>query len=515
MIPELELTKILSVLYRRKGVVIAVFVVSICLTAYLVMQLKDVYSSSTLIFFAPQRIPANLVSPAVTVDLQSRANSINQQVLSRTSLEKIINEFNLYGPAGPATTLQDRVDRLRGSVKVTVRRDNLEIAFQSGNPELAMKVTNRLGSLFIEENLKEREQRALGTTNFITAEAERLRKELEGQEAAVNRYRAEYRFELPDQLDANLRTMEQLRGEVQTQTARLSSLQERKASVEKQIVDAESIDSDLGMAFTTGDGGQGSATARQIQVRRAQLDALLTRYSEKHPDVLLLKEEIKNLEAAAAKEAPSSKDSLSKDAAPRGPGGGGLRAALLATVGDLTAEIASLQVAMGDLRKKIVAYQTRIDNTPLRGIELSKITRTYDITLRKYQDLLGKGVESQISENMEKREKGDQFQILDPANFPQKPIFPNRPLILLVGFLGGLAGGIGIALLLETLDNSFKSGEELDGYTNIPLLASIPSVVSRGNILEQRRVQLWIFLSSAGVLAVGLIAIRVAGPRFF
>jgi protein tyrosine kinase modulator len=517
---ERDLTQILDGLYHRKAIVLAVWVVSVCLTAYLVTQLRDVYRSSTLIFFSAQRIPATFVRPTVTANLQSRASSINQQILSRTSLEKIVNEFNLYPPSNRGITLQDRVDRLRKNVKLDVRSDNLQISFESGNPELAMKVTNRLGSLFIEENLREREQRALGTTGFINAEADRLRKELEEQEAEVNRYKAQYRFELPDQLDANLRTMEQLRNELHNQTARLSSLQDRKTTMEKQVVEDEIMAPEIAAAYgtTANPTAEPKGTKwQQIQARKAQLEALLTRYSEKHPDVILLQDEIKTLQAAAAKETASSKDSGSKDSEARvlATAGGGLRAALLANVADASKEIAVVQATMGELRQKIAAYQTRVDNTPLRGIELSKVTRSYDITLRKYQDLLAKGLESQISENMERKEKGEQFQILDPASFPQKPIYPNRQLILLIGFLGGLAGGLGIAFLCETLDGSFKSSEEVDGYTNIPLLATIPAIITRGTVLEQRRSQLWLVLSSAGVLAIGLVAIRMAGPRFF
>jgi polysaccharide chain length determinant protein (PEP-CTERM system associated) len=520
-LPEFDLTRILDGLYRRKGIVIAVWVVASCLSGYLVTQLHDVYRSSTLIFFSPQRIPASFVRPTVTTDLRDRIGSINQQILSRTSLEKIVNEFNLYPAADRGTTLQDRVDRLRQKIKLDVRRDNLQISFETGNPELAMKVTNRLGSLFIEENLREREQRALGTTGFINAEADRLRKELEQQESEVNRYKAQYRFELPDQLDANLRTMEQLRGELQAHTSRLSSLQDRKASLEKQVVEAESMAPEVATAYgTTADpAGELKGTKwQQIQARKAQLQALLSRYSEKHPEVVLLREEIKSLEVAAVSEGPpASKSSSIDDSGPRSLGtvSAGLREALLKNVADTSKEIAALQTAIGELRARIGAYQSRVENTPLRGIELSKVTRTYDITLRKYQDLTSKGLESQISENMERKERGEQFQILDPAYFPQKPIYPNRPLILLIGFFGGLAGGLAIAFLCETLDNSFKSSEEVDGYTNIPLLATIPAIITRGNVLEQRRSQLWLVLSSAGVLAIGLVAVRIAGPQLF
>jgi polysaccharide chain length determinant protein (PEP-CTERM system associated) len=517
-LPEFDFTKILDCLYRRKGIVLAVWIVTTCLTGYLITQLRDVYRSSTLIFFSPQRIPATFIRPTVTTNLPERIGSINQQILSRTSLEKIISEFDLYPSTDRATTLQEKVDRLRKAIKLNIQRDNLQISFEAGTAEVAMKVTNRLGSLFIEENLREREQRALGTTGFISGEAARLRKELEEQETEVNRYKAQYRFELPDQLDANLRTMEQLRGELHNQMQRISALQDRKAILEKQLVEAEIMAPEV--ATTSGITADPTGVAKgtkwqQIQARKAQLEALLIRYSDKHPDVVVLKEEIKTLESAAADEALAAKDSGSKDSPPSAliTGGGGLRVALLANIADATKEIAVAQAAVGELRQKIATYQARVENTPLRGIELSKVTRSYEITLRKYQDLLAKGLESQISENMEKKEKGEQFQVLDPASLPQKPIRPNRPLFLLIGCLGGLAAGVGLALLRETFDSSFKSSEEVDGYTNLPLLATIPPISTRGNILEQRRAQTWLVLTSAGVIAIGLVVIRIVSQR--
>ena len=115
---------------------------------------------------------------------------------------------------------------------------------------------------------------------------------------------------------------------------------------------------------------------------------------------------------------------------------------------DIDSEIKALHAQSEGIRSQIGLLQARVDNTPVRALELSKISRGYDITLRKYQDLLAKSLESELAENMEKKQKGEQFQILDPANFPVKPARPNRLLIILMGFIAGLAGGIGLAILL-------------------------------------------------------------------
>src|ERR1051325_2189900 len=436
--------------------------------------------------------------------------SIMQEILSRTRLEKIVDEFSLYGDSNKISTMEDRVETLRRKINVDFRRNNVfQLSFESDNPDKARQVTSRLASLFIEQNLQVREQQAIGTKSFINAEAERLRKELEQQETEVNQFKAANRFELPDVLDANLRTLEQLRNELQSSLSRLASLQERRGSLEKQVVESEIAGPELAGAKT---GGGGTAANVLLQTRRKELAEVLRHYSEKHPDVIRLKAEI----AAAEEDAAAEKSQTSTDRAlVAGSVTSPLRQVLQKQVTGLDGEIKSLQAQVEALRRQVSVYQTRIDNTPVRGIELSKISRTYEITLRKYQDLLAKGLESELSENMEKKQKGEQFQILDPANFPLKPIRPNRQMILLMGVLAGLGGGFALAFIWDNLNTSFRRSEDLAAYVSLPLLATIPALLTRSTVLEQRRGQGVLVLASLGVLVAGLICVRMFGPMYF
>ncbi len=160
--------------------------------------------------------------------------AIIQEILSRTQLEKIVQEFDLY-PSDKSSMLEGRIERLRKTIKVEFRRNNVfQLSFESDNPEKAKQVTGRLASLFIEQNLQVREQQAMGTKAFMSAEVDRLRKELEEQEAVVNQYKAANRYELPDQQDSNLRSLEQLRREMEAGNQRLTALQERKGILQKQ-----------------------------------------------------------------------------------------------------------------------------------------------------------------------------------------------------------------------------------------------------------------------------------------
>jgi polysaccharide chain length determinant protein (PEP-CTERM system associated) len=511
---EFDPSQILSSLYRRKGVIIAIFLVVSCLGAYLAAILPEVYKSSTLISVTPQRVPGAMVSSTITMELGERMQSIIQEILSRTQLEKIIQEFNIFPGSTKGAIPEERVEALRKKIKVEFRRNNIfEMSFESESPDKAKQVTGRLASLFIEQNLQLREQQAIGTRTFINAEAERLRKELEEQEVAVNQYKATNRFELPEQLDSNLRSLEQLRRELESSSQRLAALHERKGILQKQVVESDlGVDLLGGSLFgSMGDSGGGATQNVQLQLKKKELDLLLQRYSVRHPDVARLEKEIKTIEADAKNFSPAKTTPEPSKMSNVNP----MKQVLQTQISEIDGEIQSLRSQHEGVRNQIGALQGRVDNAPVRAIELSKVSRGYEITLRKYQDLLAKSLDSELSENMEKKQKGEQFQIVDPANFPLKPVRPNRPMVVLFGLLAGLAGGMGVAFLWDNLDTSFKRSEELAGFIDIPVLATIPMLITRGNILDQRRAQGVVVFASIATLIVGIVCVRVFAPMYF
>ena len=255
-----------------------------------------------------------------------------------------------------------------------------------------------------------------------------------------------------------------------------------------------------------------SGTARTIlsragiDARKRELELLRNRYSDKHPDVVRLKHEIATL---PLEEAPGARDSASNRS-------GSAKSSVGQIVGGqddaMQSEISMLRERNKKLQSDIAAYQDRVDATPIRAIELSKITRNYDITLKKFQELLSKEFDSQLSENMERKQKGEQFQVVDPAGLPRSPVAPNRSRILLVGLVLGLVASFGAAFSIENLDSSIKGTEDLNGYTDLPLLAVLPVVPSRGNVLELRQARIMMLLYSAGVLVLGMLLIRLFAP---
>lgn len=513
---EFSIAQVVESLYRFKELIIATFVVVTSLAVYLATILPDVYRSDAVILVSPQRLPASFVTSTVTMDIQERLQSIVQEILSSTQLEKIIKEFDLYSSDSTVTNMTSRITKLRKDIKVDFRRNNardamtvFQLSFESQDRKKAREVTSRMTSLFINQNLQVREEEAVGTKTFMNKEAERLRKELEQQEAVVNQYKAAHLFELPDQLDTNLRTLEQLRREIQANNQRVSTLQERKGVLQKQMVESDVFGPEL-----TPDGqlvlhGNGTTQAVQLEVKKKELESLLQRYSAKHPDVIRLRKEIENLETDQKPRFDQPPN------VPKSSAVSPLKQVLQKQIAEIDAEVQAVQSQGESLRSQISDLQVRVNNAPARAIELSKVTRGYEITLKKYQDVLAKSLESELSENMEKNQKGEQFRILDAPNLPQKPIRPKRLMIVLVGLLSGLAGGCGLTLVWDNLDSSFKTSDEVKAFVNIPVLATIPALMTRDSVIERRRSQSVLVLASLGALVIGAVFVRIFGPMYF
>lgn len=494
----LDVRRIVNIFYLQKAFIITVSAVVLALAGYLTLSLPDIYESRTLISVSPQKLPPNYVNSTVTSSVEQRIRSISDEILSRKRLETIVREFNLY----PTSTSMDaRVDRLRKNVRIDVRRNSVPVvesfalSFLDKDPQKAQQVASRLGGFFIAENTEIRERQVAGTRTFINDESDRLRKQLEEQEQQVNIYKAQHRYELPEQLDANLKTLEQLRAELQANSLRLSSLQERKGNLEKQLVEAKLVVTPEGQA----------AGWQSLDDRKLQLEQLLTSYSEKHPDVIRLKREIQTLEAEAKKQQSTKGSTSTESPLLRNP----VQQTLAKQIADLNLEINALRSSNESLKSQIASYSARVDNTPVRAIELSKVTRAYDIMLKKYQDLQGKALDSQLSENMEKKNEGEQFQVIDQANLPQQPVTPDRLRILIVGLVLAVTAGFGLAFLRENLDTSFKGVEDLRVLTDLPILASLPLIGTRGSVLEHRRSQRMLAVASLVIFAIGTVSIHL------
>ena len=343
------------------------------------------------------------------------------------------------------------VEKMRRSISMNVSgNDGFTIEYIHTDPGKAQEVTARIATLFIEETVKAREEQVEGALDFLDAQVTDARKELESKDEAVRRYKAAHMGRLPEQLQANLATMQMLQQELR--------------SVEESLIFAREKRDALARG-----GARGSATASpgsaaggpdELDELRRQLALLRGRYTDEHPDVESLRMRIARLDA---------RRSAGGDVAAADPSTSIARDQLE----QANHEVARLEAKRTDLEGRAAAFRARVEGTPQTEQELANMSRDYNKLSENYVALLSKQLEAQMAGRLERRWKGDRFRILDPANLPEKPYFPRPALVIGLGFILGLFAGLGASLIAEFADSSVKDAHELEALP-YPVLARIP-----------------------------------------
>lgn len=467
---------------QRRAWIIAVPVLLLGLaTAAVLDRLPNRYRSSTLIMVVPQRVPESYVRATVTTRIEDRLQSISQQLLSRTRLEQIIREHRLYERARRRSPMEDVVDRMRGDITVQmVKGDAFRVSYVADVPVVAQKVTERLASLFIEESLRDREVLAEATNEFLETQLEDARRRLVEQEKQLERYRERNAGGLPSQLPSNLQVVQNLQTQLQGLVDSTNRDRDRRLVLERMVMELESA------SPNTLDGAGGESPAAKLEAARQSLAAMETRLKPQHPDIISIKGLIRDLEAEVAG-APVSPG-------PHATNGSAINTAPRRRIESLKAEMATLDLQMADKEQRrqkfaeqIARYDARIAAVPARESELASLTRDYETLQQVYADLLSKREQSKVAANLERRQIGEHFSVVDPARLPERPFSPNRPLLLLAGLAAGLALGLGLAGWFEFRDTSLRSETDVSATLQVPLLAVVPEIWTGSERRRQRR----------------------------
>ncbi len=448
----------LEVPLRRPLFVLVPAVLVLSSAIALAFALPKKYQSQTLILVESEKVPETFVRKMATEPMARRLYTIRQEVLSRTRLERVIEELDPYPTQGaerpPISVL---VERMRRAITIQTRgSDAFSIQYVHIDPMTAMTVTNRLATLFIEEAEKERAMQATEGVEFIDSQLDEARRELEEKEEAVRIFKEKRLGSLPQQLPTNLATLQRLQLEQQTMGENLRAAQAR--------VDALRLSSRSKRRPTIAGVEQG---VDELDRLRGELATLRTRYTDQHPDVQVVLRQVRELEAL---DSPSGSPSVSAD-----------RESSLTRreLQQAEAELKTLRAKQADLDRQMARIQSRVDLAPRTEQELATLTRDYAQLQEGYVSLLRKQRDAEMAEQLEQRWKGERFKVLDPAHFPDKPFFPSRTLFALLGLVGGLGLGLVCAFAVELLDHSVKSAEQLEELFSQPLLATIPHIKPR------------------------------------
>lgn len=514
MIPGKKYTPedVLAILWNRKWLlVLPTLVAALGAFAY-TRTLPNRYKSQTIIMVQPPRVRPDLVRSSVNSNPSDRIQTITQQIMSRTRLEAIITDLNLYQEERRTGLMEDVIERMRDDVDVAVvRGDAFRIAYESSSPITAMKVTERLGRLFIDENLRDREMLAEGTSQFLGSQLDDARRRLVEQEKKLEQYRRLHSGELPSQQQSNLTALSNLQMQVQSLIDSMAHDRDRLQFIERQMTELSSPEAIAEDAVVDASGGtvKGGTTAQQLAAARSALSQLELRLKPEHPDIARMKRIIRDLEKRAdaeAAEAPVSPDA----AKPRTPTELARRARMRQLQEDADAVrkmIAGKEVEEKRLRQVAASYQARAEAAPTRETELIELTRDYDTIQKLYTNLLSKNEESKLAVNLETRQIGEQFRILDAARVPERPFTPNRRQLNAVGAALGFGLGLAVVLLLEWRDTTLKTDDDVKAALLLPVLALVPVMRSAE---EQRRDRRRTVALGAAMAAVVLVVAAAA-----
>jgi polysaccharide chain length determinant protein (PEP-CTERM system associated) len=529
---------------RRRWFLILPFCVSMAVGIYMAMTLPRIYTASNLILVEPNRVPAQFVPSLQTVDIKERINTIRDQILSRTNLEKIINDYGLFPDA---LFMEDKVARFKRNVKVDVRSsgrgvDSFRIFFEGDNPRVVSEVANALADRFIAESLVVPLEEALATDRFLEVQLSDLRQRVEETEQEIQRYRRAHMGELPEELTSNLRILDRLQLQLNEKQLALRDARNRMSQIDSRIEIARAASREMLAA-------RGLATApvaepeidpssplARLEAARNSLRELQSRYTAMHPDVRRLAAAIEKIEAEvfgsdvspvasrteeggrieeadliAAEEtavadipgdSEMSESSVPAQAQVAAPSE--MENELAFQRREISDEIQQIIADIAEIERRIVQYQTRVENTPKREMELIGLQRNYNNLLDTYKKWLVRKLESDIAVNMERKQQGQQFRVIDRASIPQRPISPDVQTILLICVGAALAVGGGLIFLLDLLDRSVKIPEGVEKELGVPILATVPKFPDSRDRFFHR-------INQAMTSAFGLLGIALLG----
>ncbi len=463
----------LAILKRRGWMMIIPALLVPILAVAITYKLTPIYTSQTLVLIEPQTVPDTYVKPIIAEDLDSRLASMKEQILSRSRLEPIIERFNL---GAPGMSMDDKVVSTRKNIGITPIHSEIQgsgglpgffISFTASDPHTAQLVCREITSLFVSENLQAREQSAEGTTAFLKGQLDQAKTNLDQQDQKLAEFQKQYMGTLPEQQQPNMEMLNTLGTQLDATTQSLSRMENDK-SLEEALLAQESRQTQV----VPGQKLSPQADQLELQKLEAQEQDLKARYTPDYPDVIAVQRQISDLKKQmAAPQAAPAVAAPAASAAPHydSPGTMQLRAQIMA----ITSAIQQKKQQQAELQTQIRTYQDRIQSTPLVEAKMKDLTRDHQQAQEFYDSLLGKMNNSQMATDLERRQEGENFKIMDDANLPDAPTFPKRGLFAGGGLVLGLGFGLLLIAFLEYRDKSLRTERDIWAFTKLPTLATI------------------------------------------
>jgi succinoglycan biosynthesis transport protein ExoP len=585
---ESKLPDVIAAMLRRRKPILLALGAGMVTTLLLVLLLPPRYQSTGTILIEQQELPADLVRSTVTSYADQRVQVISQRVMTTQNLLGIIRRYDLYLREQSREPREQLIQRMRDDIQFkmisadvidprsgSARKATIAftVSYTSPSIDTAAKIANELTTLYLNENLTERNRLAQEASGFLQSEADRLNGQIRELDTKLVSFKQKHQNELPELTQLNMQQLDRTEQALHEAESRRSSLNQQLLFLDAQFAQIKpesTIFSDTGERIQSPmdrlkslRARLASATAlyepdhpdvvrmkreiagleqqtgkkavpvtndlrRNLEQAQGELADLAKKYSPDHPDVQRLQRQVAHLQAELAKapEMPAAPDA----AATPGSAVAAAPAAVTATAAASTTPpdnpvymqlSAQLDALRSDLKandatierlKALAAdYQRKIAVSPEVEKEYRELTRDYEGAQLKYRDMSAKEMEAQVAQNLESDRKGERFTLIEPPLPPEEPVSPNRPLIMILGSILSIALAIGLAVFLESVDGTVRGRKDLTAAFSAPMLATVPRITTAADIaLGRRRVKY-----ALGTIAVVLMATIAAVHVFY
>ena len=553
----------LAAILRRKLRLIIPAVLVISISIIVAMVTPPVYRSTGTVLIEEPEVPREFIRSTITSFAAERLQVIQQRVMTTQNLISIINKFNLFAeqrrrePINEiARGFREKIAMELVSAEVVDPRSGqsrkaviaFNVSFEDGERRVAQQVANELVSLYLNENLRIRRERAAETTGFLAEEAERLGKQVSELELRMAEFKQRNSGQLPEQLGLNLGALSRTQAQLADTERRLQALEERKIVLQGQlsqlepqgtrVIDGQTVLSPPErlkalqtrlislrgiygpqhpdvlkmerevevLQKETGGGTSAEAFKSQLQTVNDQLAIERKRYGDKHPDVVKLERQVASLRAAI-KDAGKSGSKSSYTPEPDNPS----YIMVQSQLRTIESQIAAIAKERGELKTALATYEERVLRIPENEREYLTLRRDYDNAYSKYRDVKAKQLEAQLAESLETERKGERFSLIEPPQLPLAPIRPNRLAILFIGFVFAGAAGVGNVFLAEALDESVYGARGLAAAVGQAPLVVVPVI---GEKIDGKS-RLWLWISLAGLAGIVCIVAAIYAYHTF
>ena len=545
--PSLTLSQVKGIITRGRWWILLAMCTSAVVAIAVAYSLPPRFTSEATLLVVQQQVPERYVTPTSTLSIADELQAMTQEVLSRKRLLELIDQFGLYTKERRSLAPEEVIALMRKYIEIEPLEsasgagpggktfNSFKISFSAEKAILAQEVTSQLTSLFIQENLKVRDDQATTTTNFLGEHVDDAKKRLTEEEERLRDFKMQYLGTLPEQQGSNLAILSSAQAQLQNTAATLDRARQQQAYLES-LLEAYQRLASRGISLPAPSSRAEApviddpilVVQRDLTRLESQRDQLLSNYSKSYPDVVTVGREISVKQASldSLRSAKRTAGALPGDSSPlpvasESSHGDPSEAANAKSsseseedlsIAQVKSQLESNKLEIEDLSKDekqrnamISEYQNRLNLTPVREQQLSGILRDYELSKQEYQDLLGKEQQSQLAMSLEKRQGGQQFRLAESPSLPTLPSSPKRLKISLGGAGGGILLGLVLAVLAEIKSPKFYTETEVSRRLSMPLVVGLPLLLAPSQV-RRRKWKRFFEWFGGSVLTVAVLA---------